>query len=701
MKYATKAFRSPTALVLLAGLALRASLPLFSHAQTETVSSPDGTISVVFELADSVPTYAVSRAGVAIIERSRLGVVLRNAAPLTSGFSVAGVARSEHNDVWEQVWGETAQIRDHHREMRITLEETGVQNPRTMVLRFRVFDDGVGFRYEWPSQPYLDEFVVEEEVTEFSFAQDNTSWWIPAFEHQRYEYLYARDPVSRLGRVHTPLTMVTPDGLYLSLHEAALTDYASMALQHTGGTTLRAELVPWSDGAAVFAEAPHVSPWRTIQIADEPGELIASYLVLNLNEPNKLDDTSWIQPGKYVGVWWEMHLGISSWGSGETHGATTENVKRYIDFAAAHGFDGVLVEGWNTGWDGDWAGDGEDFSFTEAHPDFDMEYLSRYAGERGVYIIGHHENGGGVENYARQLEGALDYYAQRGVRAVKSGYVEWGQDIKRTLPANTVPTSQQRRVGEWHHGQFMVEHYRHVLQRMADHKIMLNVHEPIKPTGIRRTYPNMMTREGARGQEYNSTWGGGNGLDHNVTLPFTRLLAGPMDFTPGTFDLDGEGPGPQNAVESTLAHQLALYVVMYSPLQMASDLPENYESHPEAFQFIKDVPVDWSDTRVVHARIGDFVTIARKDRNSEDWYLGGITDGQPRTLVASLDFLDAGRTYTAEIYADAVDANWETNPEAYTIARQTVDASTALPMKLAPGGGIAVRFVATANEAEE
>ncbi len=541
-----------------------------AFAQVESVTSPDGSLVLSFELdGQGQPWYSVTRFGAPLLNRSRLGVVIANDAPLSAGLTVERVSRNQVDLTWTQVWGESARVRDNHNELSVALTDGG-SAPRTMIVVFRVFDDGFGFRYEWPDQPNLGAFEITDELTQFAFAGDHNAWWIPAFEYQRYEYLYEKNTLSQLGVVHTPLTMETSDGLFLSVHEAALTDYASMALKHTGGasdetdgsaratrtTTLQAELVPWSDGIKVRVQVPHVSPWRTVIVADTPGELITSNLVLNLNEPNVLEDVSWIKPGKYVGVWWAMHLGIASWGTGPTHGATTTNVRRYIDFAAEHGFDGVLVEGWNVGWDGPWAGDGEGFSFTDPVDDFDMVGLSDYAIANGVRLIGHHENGGGVENYERQLDDALAYYNEHGVTAVKSGYVEWAQDIKRTLPDG-------RRVGEWHHGQFMVRHYRKVVEEMAAHRIMLDVHEPIKPTGIRRTYPNMMTREGARGQEYNSTWGGGNGLDHNVILPFTRLLAGPMDFTPGIFDLDGGGEGPENAVASTLAHQLALYVVRY------------------------------------------------------------------------------------------------------------------------------------------
>jgi alpha-glucosidase len=459
-----------------------------------------------------------------------------------------------------------------------------------------------------------------------------------------------------------------------------------MVLDGKGTTTLKADLVPWSDGVKVRADLPHRSPWRTIQVGDNSGELITSYLILNLNEPSKVADTSWIKPGKYVGIWWEMHLNKSTWGSGEKHGATTANTKRYIDFAADNGFDGVLVEGWNKGWDGDWTKHGDGFNFTEPYPDFDLTELSRYAESKGVHLIGHHVTGGAIPNYERQLSDAFTLDESLNINAVKTGYVNWSQGLERIDDAG-------KKVGEWHYGQYMVRHHQHVIDEAAKHKVMLDVHEPVKPTGLRRTYPNLMTGEGARGQEYNAWSGdGGNPPEHETILPFTRLLAGPMDFTPGIFDVTYEELRPNNRVNTTLAKQLALYVVLYSPLQMAADLPENYLAHPDAFQFIRDVPADWDDTRVLHARIGDYVTIVRKERGGEDWYLGSVTDEVGRTLEAPLSFLDRNQKYIAQIYRDADDADWKTNPTAYKIEEREVDANTVLPLRLAPGGGIAIRF---------
>lgn len=663
-------------------------------ARTLEVTSPDGRTVVACTLSeDGVPRYRVSRAGQAVVLPSRLGFRLRQGPALYEGFEVADSSTAVVDQVWEQVWGEVRHVRDHHHELRVALrgatEDTG-----RLVITFRVFDDGVGFRYEIPAQPGIDALEIGDELTEFHLTGDHRCWWIPAYQHDRYEYAYTDSPLSRTRKVHTPVTFETADGLYLSIHEAALTDFASMVLARNGEHRFEAELVPWSDGVKVRGTLPIVSPWRTIQIADTPGGLIESPLILNLNEPNRLEDTSWIEPGKYVGIWWEMHLGKSTWSSGPRHGATTENTQRYIDFAARHGFDGVLVEGWNIGWDGDWTANGDEFSFTQSYPDYDLEALAAYARERGVRLIGHHETAGDAENYERQLEDAFALCRRLGIRAVKTGYVAADPGIPRTDEQGAVHL-------EWHHGQYMVRHYRKVVETAVRYQVMLNVHEPIKDTGLRRTYPNMMTREGARGQEFNA-WGGTrrNRPDHTTILPFTRLLAGPMDFTPGIFKLEGPEYRDDNRVSTTLAKQLALYVVLYSPLHMAADLPENYAERPQPFQFIKDVPTDWEFTRVLDAAIGDHVTIARKDRNSDDWYVGSITDEHARDVSIRLSFLDAERTYIAEIYRDGTGADWQSNPYAVDLDKREVTAETVLPLRLAPGGGAAIRITPAARQAE-
>ncbi len=655
-----------------------------------TVTSPLGKNLISFSLQDGIPMYQVDRGETPVIKPSRMGFTLKQ-VELNGGFELVESESGTVDDTWVLPWGEVDTIRDFHNWMNVTLQTVG-DDPWRLKVYFRAYDDGVAFRYEILPREGVGEVQIMDELTEFALAGDHSAWWIGGYQGNRYEYLYQNTAVSELDTVHTPVTMETAGGLYLSFHEAALTDYASMVLVRNEGLTLDASLAEWSDGVKVRGELPIKSPWRTIQIADTPGGLITSYLILNCNEPSKIEDTSWIKPAKYVGIWWEMHLATSTWESGDKHGATTENTKRYIDFAAANGFDAVLVEGWNIGWDGNWVANGELFSFTEPYPDYDLTALAEYAKEKGVYIIAHNETSTGILNYEQQMDAAFTLYEKLGMKAIKSGYVGHGKEILRKDPATSEVLGK-----EWHHGQWMVNHYRRVVETAAKHHIMLDVHEPIKPTGIRRTWPNMMTREGARGQEYNAWAGdGGNPPEHVCVLPFTRLLAGPMDFTPGIFDLlyqNNPDARPNNRVNTTLAKQLAEYVVIYSPMQMAADLPENYEGHP-AFQFIRDVPVDWSETVVLNGEIGEFVTIARKDRNSEDWYLGSVTNEKARTLAIPLDFLSNGITYTAQIYADGADADWVTNPYSYEIGEQKVFPGDIFDIRLAPGGGQAVRFIA-------
>jgi alpha-glucosidase len=649
------------------------------------VASPDGSIDATVMLRDGQPIYSLSRRGEILIKPSRLGFRLADAPPLNNNFAIVSSQKRAVSEVWEQPWGEKRQVQCHFNELRIELQQQN-ELARQLSVVFRVFDDGLGFRYEWPKQPNLAHFEIADELTEFTFAARPMAWWIPAYEREHYEYLYRHTPVSEIPKAHTPATFEMPSGTYLSIHEAALVDFASMTLAGDGRSTLKADLVPWSDGIKVKANTPCHSPWRTIQIADDAAGLISSDLILNLNEPSELNDVSWIKPGKYVGIWWEMHLNKSSWGTGAKHGATTENAKRYIDFASENGFEGVLIEGWNKGWDGDWIKHGDKFSFTEPYPDYDLEQLAEYARKKGVRLIGHNETGGATQNYEQQLEDAFALYERLGIRAVKTGYVNFANGLPRI-------DNDGKIFGEWHYGQFMVRHHQRVIEAAAKHHLMLDVHEPVKPTGLRRTYPNLMSAEGARGQEYNA-WSsdGGNPPDHETILPFTRLLAGPMDFTPGIFDLTYPEFRPDNRVNTTLAKQLALYVVIYSPLHMAADLPENYVAHDDAFQFIRDVPTDWEETHVLDSRIGDYVTIARRERGSDNWFLGSVTDERARTLDTLLSFLDPGRRYVAEIYRDADDAHWRTNPTAYTIEFRNVNAQTVLPLRLAAGGGQAICF---------
>jgi alpha-glucosidase len=660
------------------------------------VSSPDGRIDILFGLIDGVPYYAVKRGDVDVILPSKLGFTFLNDAPLDANFAVSNSELTSFDETWTQPWGEVKNIRDHHNELRVELTEQS-SDARKMILVFRAFDDGIGFRYELPKQPKLKDIQIMKEETEFALSGDHSAWWIGAFQSNRDEYLFRNSSISRMlsgapSGVITPLTMQTEDGLFLSFHEAALVDYSSMALEADGNLVLHARLYPWSDGVLVKGQTPLITPWRTIQIAEKPGDLITSYLILNLNEPNKLGDVSWVKPQKYIGIWWGMHLGKWSWNSGENHGATTANTKAYLDIAAKYVFDGVLVEGWNEGWDGDWAANGERFSFTKPYPDYDLKRLAAYADSLGVKIIGHNETSTAVANYEPQMDDAFELYRKLGIDTVKTGYVGYGQNIKRY-------DNRRKLVGlEWHHGQFMVRHYQKVVETAAKYSIMIDAHETIKDTGLRRTYPNFMTREAARGQEYNA-WGGegGNPPDHVTILPFTRLLAGPMDYTPGVLNLTFDQYKPNNNVNHTLAKELALYVVIYSPLQMAADLIENYEGNP-AFQFILDVPADWNETRILHAQIGDYITTVRQKRDSDEWFLGSITDENPRELEASLDFLTPGVTYTAEIYSDGAGADWKSNPYSLDIVYVLLDSNVDLRLVLAPGGGQAIRFYPATQE---
>ena len=647
------------------------------------VASPDGQNVVIVAVRSGGLFYSVDRGGRHVLLPSRLGFEFRSAPPLRDSLAITSVARSNADTTWTQPWGEVARVRDQHNELRVEVAESSAPRRRFAVV-VRAFDDGVAFRYELPEQGGFGAFEITEELTEFSLADDARAWSIPANKPQpdRYEELYSASPVSRLDTVHTPLTLEMQGGTRVVIHEANLVDYAGMNLAgRFESRTLRTALAPWADGVKVRGRAPFVTPWRTIQLADRVEDLAPSVLGLKLNPPSRIASTSWIAPMKYDGIWWAMHLGTMSWSQGPVHGATTANTRRYIDFAAANGLGGVLVEGWNRGWDGDWMHNGAGFSFTDPYPDYDLPGLAAYAKAKGVTLIAHNETAMGIANYERQMDSAFALYQRLGIRAIKTGYV-------------TDRTAE----GHSHTGQFMVRHYRRVVETAARYGIMVDVHEPIKDTGERRTWPNMMSREGARGQEYNA-WGGegGNPPEHESILFFTRMLAGPMDYTPGIFDLLIRRPSgtPRTPEESrprtTLAKQLALYVVLYSPLQMAADLPENYAGHP-AFQFIRDVAVDWDTTRVVQGRIGDYVVVARRTRGRDEWFLGAITDEDARHLDVPLTFLPRGRRYVAEIYADGPSASWRDNPEQVVISTRAVTSSTRLRVDLAPGGGQAIRL---------
>lgn len=653
---------------------------------TVKVASPDGRNVVLAFTREGKLHYTLQRDGRFVLSPSLLGFEFRNAPALRDSLRIVGTASDSANETWQQPWGEVAQVQDHHNELRISVQETSAGSRKFDVV-FRAFNDGIGFRYELPAQPNLGEFEIMEELTEFAFANDARAWSIPSNRPRldRSEMLYAASPLSVLDSVQTPLTIEGQDGkTFVVIHEADLVDYPRMFLaarRHMENRTLRAALAPWADGVKVRGRTPMKTPWRTIQLADRAGDLAPSVLGLNLNPPSAIANTSWIKPMKYVGIWWGMHVGTMSWSSGPKHGATTANTKRYIDFAAANGLGGVLVEGWNVGWDGDWIANREAFSFTQPYPDYDLKGLAAYAKRKGVKIIAHNETSGGIANYERQMEAAYKLYQSLGMTAIKSGYV-----------ADTVGGQHS------HYGQVMVRHHRKAIETAAKYGIMLNVHEPVHDTGERRTWPNMMSREGSRGQEYNA-WGaeGGNPPEHETILFFTRLLAGPMDFTPGIFDILLQKPTGkprtqyEARVRTTLAKQLALYVVLYSPLHMAADLIENYENQP-AFQFIRDVPVDWERTKVLEGKIGDYVVVARQQRNAADWYIGAITDEEARTFEIPLSFLPSGRSFVAEIYADGPGAHWLENPLPVEITRVSVDATSRLTLKLAAGGGQAIRI---------
>jgi alpha-glucosidase len=635
----------------------------------EIISSPDGNIKVTFWLENGKPCYAVSFKERPVINKSSMGFVLTDNDVLSDQLVLQEQLVGEIDEAWEQPWGQQKRVRNHCNESTFKLAEKDGKK-RTFQIIFRVFNDGIGFRYSFPEQENLQDFIIMDELTEFALTGDHQAWWIPAYQDNRYEYLYQKSGISSIDTVHTPLTIETSDSLVLSIHEAALVNYASMTLASTGNHVLKCDLTPWSNGTKVKVQTPFSTPWRTIQIAENAGELVTSTMILNLNEPCKLKDLTFVEPHKYLGIWWGMHIGKYTFWEGENHGASTKTSKEYINYCNKLGIDHLLIEGWNTGWTPEWYENKMHvFSFTQTTCDFDFAEVIQYANDHGVKIIGYHETGSNIENYMAQIDDGMAMYHKAGMNAIKIGQVGSRMNMK-----------------EWHHGQFGVNYYQTVLDKAAENKLAVNFHEPIKPTGLCRTYPHLLAGEGARGQEYNA-WSEGNPPEHEVILPFTRLLAGPMDFTPGIFKITG------TRVHTTLAKQLALYLTIYSPIQMLADLPENYLGHP-AFQFLKDVPVNWDTTVVLNAKIGDYFTIARKDINSGDWYLGSITDENSRDFTLDLSFLEAGKTYTAQIYADGENAAYDTNPESYSIREQEVNSQSRLNLHLAKGGGQAIRFVA-------
>ncbi|WP_027302867.1 glycoside hydrolase family 97 protein [Rudanella lutea] len=666
---------------------------------TRTMSSPDKRIRLTVSVnATGELTYALTLQGQPVVQPSALGFTLSKPTLTLNRFRLVSTDSSQTDETWKPVWGEVAQIRNQYNELALRL--AGQTSPAVqMVVRFRVFNDGLGFRYEFPQQSDFQHFVVADENTEFRMAADHQTFWIPG-DYDTNEYLYNTTKLSEIDAVaaaakekdialqaiigpdavQTPLLMKTASGLYISLFEAAVLNYPVMHVRlDKARLTFRAQLVPDAVGNKAYLQTPTKTPWRTVIVSDKATDLLSSKLILNLNEPSRIADPSWIKPQKFVGMWWEMHVGKANWPlAGGKHGANTANVKKYIDFAAQYGFDGVLVEGWNVGWE-DWFGNWKEevFDFVTPYPDYDIDALTAYARQKGVRLIMHHETSGSVTNYERRMDAAFGYMRSKEINTVKTGYV--GRIIPR---------------GEHHDGQWMNNHYQRVAEKAAQYKVMVDSHESSRPTGLHRTYPNWLASEAARGSEFNNAPTLGITPEHTTILPFTRMLGGPMDFTPGLFHmrLNQFESTRTTRVRTTLAKQLALFVTLYSPLQMAADLPENYLKYLDAFQFVRDVPVDWDDTRILAAEPGEYVMTARKGKGSNDWFLGAITDENSRSLPLPLDFLDAGATYEATLYRDADNADWDTNPEAYTIEKQRVTRVSKLTLRLAKGGGCAIRF---------
>ena len=683
----------------------------------KTVDSPNGKLALTFTLKDGKPSYAVNFKKLPVLLPSALGFELKDGS-LRSGFQVLDTAKSSKDETWTQPWGEIKEVHNHYNELVVTLRQAGEAGRRLRIV-FRVFDNAVAFRYEWPDQPGLKQFEIMDELTEFVFAKDPVALWAPALRPGAAEQLYSKTRLSELLRqsrlehgdeavgvnpqhepikaVSTPLPMQTDDGFYLAIHEADLTDYAAMELQPRDSNTLKAYLAPWSDGVLVKASAPCNSPWRMMMVSDKLSDIVelTSATALNLNPPSRIADTSWIKPSKYIGIWWGMHVNKYTWNPSSKLGATTQNTRDYIDFAAKYGFSGVLIEGWNKGWNKNWAAHAADFNFTEPIPKYDLEGLAAYAHGKGIDLISHHETGSVIDNYERQMEAAYAQCERLGIHHVKSGYVGPDPRVKRYDADGKLLGS------EYLDGQYMVRHYRKTAELAAKHHVMLDIHEAIKDTGESRTWPNLMTREGGRGQEYNA-WAkdGGNPPSHDVNLVFTRFLSGPFDFTPGILQVTYPEYKKDNRVNTTVVKQLAQYVCFYSPLQMAADLPENYEKHRDLFQFILDVPADWEETCMVNGELGEYVTIARKQRGSEDWFVGSLTDEKKRDLALPLTFLSRHKTYVAEIYRDADDADWKTNPYAHMIEKQLVTRDSVLTLRLAAGGGEAIRFKPASKKEE-
>lgn len=703
-------------------LKLIISALLFSalNVDADVVTSPNGAISIDFQVKNGVPTYKVDYKGIPVIKESKLGLELRDGKNLMDGFEQLKVTTSVFDETWQPVWGEVKEIRNHYNEYLAELKQASTD--RYLNIRFRVYDDGVGFRYEFPQQKNLVYFVIKEEHSQFAMTGDHTAWWIPG-DYDTQEYDYTESKLSEIRSllpgavtsnasqtvfsqtgVQTSLQMKTAEGLYINLHEAALVNYSCMHLNlDDKSLVFESWLTPDAEGFKGRLQAPCHSPWRTIMVSDDARDILSSHLILNLNEPCKIEDTSWIKPVKYMGVWWEMITGKGSWSytnalpsvhldncdyshlpSNGTHSANNENVKHYIDFAAEHGFDQLLVEGWNIGWE-DWFGNQKDyvFDFVTPYPDFDIKMLNEYAHSKGIKLMMHHETSSSSRNYERHLEDAYELMNKYGYNAVKSGYV-----------GNMLP------YGEHHYGQWMNNHYLYCVVEAAKHKIMVNAHEAVRPTGLCRTYPNLIGNESARGTEYQAF--GGSKTFHTTVLPFTRLQGGPMDYTPGIFEMEISKLNPNNNshVNATLANQLALYVTMYSPLQMAADLPENYERFMDAFQFIKDVPVDWDNSIYLEAEPGKYITVARKEKGTNNWFIGSATGNANHQSAISLDFLEKGKDYIATVYADAKDTDYKSNPQSYQIVKGIVNSKSKLKINTVEAGGYAVSLFEVTSKDE-
>ncbi len=699
---------------------LLATVLLFSAGllSAETVKSPNGAMVLNVELKNGVPVYRLDYKNQAVVKESKLGLELKDGKNLTDGFELTKTETASFDESWNPVWGEVKTIRNNYNELAVTLTQPSTS--RHILIRFRVFNDGIGFRYEFPQQENLNYFTIKEEKTQFAMTGDHKAFWLPGdYDTQEYSTMTSnlseirglmdeaitpnssQTPFSPTG-VQTSLMMKSKEGLYINIHEAALIDYSCMHLNLDDKNFIfESWLTPDAIGDKGYMQTPCQSPWRTVIVSDDAREILASKMILNLNEPTKYKDTSWIKPVKYIGVWWEMITGKSTWAYTDLpsvklgvtdysktkpngkHAANNTKVKEYIDFAALHGFDAVLVEGWNEGWE-DWFGKTKDyvFDFVTPYPDFDVKELNRYAASKGVKLMMHHETSGSVRNYERHMDKAYQFMVDNGYNSVKSGYV--GDMIPR---------------GEYHYGQWLVNHYLYAVTKAAEYKIMVNAHEAVRPTGLCRTYPNLIGNESARGTEYEAF--GGNNADHTTILPFTRLMGGPMDYTPGIFvtQVNKINPDNNSFVHSTLARQLALYVTMYSPLQMAADLPEHYNQYLDAFQFIKDVAIDWDESKYLEAEPGDYITVARKAKGSSSWFVGNTSDENGHASTLKLDFLDAGKKYIATIYSDAKDAHYETNPQAYTIRKGVVTSKSVLQLKAAPGGGYAISIVEATDNA--